>query len=1157
MPNVRIEFLVDNKTQPGLSGIARGFRGMEKNADGALAKIRALEALVERLRQQKDSGFSKELEKYKAQIEELNKRIEKLQATAQSTKVTPPGLPKATQQFNGLNFSIQQIARELPSLAMGPQMFFLAISNNLPIFTDQLAIARKQFEALTAAGQKATPVWRQVLSSIVSWQTALAVGIMLSVTYGKEIGNFFKELVSGKKEFDAATEAAERFHATMAKGRVEAQKEITQLGILYRVATDAKQPYDERLAAVKELQREYPAYFGNLSEEQILIGQSIDQYNSLRDAIIATSKARAAEKALAENQEQLILLEQTGDAYEQYKRALNDVAEAEAEYDAADKEFDINPAGVKVEITDELVALKGAKNRAREARKELEKELLKLPGGKELWQNIKENYKGNVNNFVDYIQKVNDKLSSVAEDIVLDPKNANKVAKKNARDLAKEMREAAAKERKAAAAERKEEQTENLNNRYEEKLLRQKQEYDQLLVEQEEKGFDKERAAIRTRHKKRIEEYEMQEKELIALVKKLRAAGKDLGKDAEKEIYETTALKKIASQKVQDRELAEVDKNEYDRFLSNYESYLQGRERITKKYNEDIAKLTDNDRKAAAERAKKKALDDFAVEFAGQFPEFEAWADRIVGMSAQRLKELLSQARTELERLQADPSADQNAIAQAQAKVVKLEKLIPKVENKATDTTRWRDLHTVLKDVIDTFNEVGDSIGGAGGEIVKVMGNVAGATLQMVDSIKAFQEASEKGDKLGMATGILGAISAGLSLITTLAGLFGGESSWERNLRLAREFNEELRIARERLRIDSDEFSNVFGDRLFARYRQNVDVAREALEKLEEVQERIINRGEEIRTIKGITNTGLDGLENIPKTWENPAASIRNMQVQTRHSTWFRSAKYSSLEKLLPELFNGDEVDMELLRKFVEEGDETFQHLSKANQEMLKQMVADWETYEEAIGSVRDYLSEIFGGLGSSLTDALVDAFENGTDAAEVFTESVGQALRKLAKEMIYSQTLGKVFDDAQKRVEEIYKSDSSSETKFAKWSEVMQQLITDAMGQQEEFNSLWAEFQRLAEKNGISIADPEATTQTGKAGALQTVTQDSFSRLEGLVTSIQIHAASLDDEFEGSSETLAQSLGLLQAIASNTEPIRQIYDLLVQLDQAGVKIKG
>lgn len=83
--------------------------------------------------------------------------------------------------------SMAQIARELPSLAMGPQMFFLAISNNIPMFTDAVGNARKEYERLTAAGQKATPVWKQVLSSLFSWQTLMATAITLTVVYSKEI----------------------------------------------------------------------------------------------------------------------------------------------------------------------------------------------------------------------------------------------------------------------------------------------------------------------------------------------------------------------------------------------------------------------------------------------------------------------------------------------------------------------------------------------------------------------------------------------------------------------------------------------------------------------------------------------------------------------------------------------------------------------------------------------------------------------------------------------------------------------------------------------------------------------------------------------------------------------------------------------------------
>lgn len=103
-------------------------------------------------------------------------------------------------KLNSVRMSMAQIARELPALAMGPQMFFLAISNNIPMFTDAVGNARKEYERLTAAGQKAMPVWKQVLKSLFSWQTAMATAITLTVVFGKEIGNFFSTLFPGKSQ---------------------------------------------------------------------------------------------------------------------------------------------------------------------------------------------------------------------------------------------------------------------------------------------------------------------------------------------------------------------------------------------------------------------------------------------------------------------------------------------------------------------------------------------------------------------------------------------------------------------------------------------------------------------------------------------------------------------------------------------------------------------------------------------------------------------------------------------------------------------------------------------------------------------------------------------------------------------------------------------
>ena len=708
-----------------------------------------------------------------------------------------------------------------------------------------------------------------------------------------------------------------------------------------------------------------------------------------------------------------------------------------------------------------------------------------------------------------------------------------------------------------------------LTEQYKAAVRRQQQSLDDQRAELIENEFDREREAIRLNYEKNRQEYERQEQQTLALIRKLRESGADIDSNAEKTFMAGTAAAIAQAAEIRDRELADVDKKEeasYAKLLEKYETYQQGRLRIARKYDQDIAALASNpEAQQLAREAKQKALDDFTEQFASQFPEFEAWADRVVAASVKKLESLVIEAQEELENLQSETPDDGNAIAVARAKLRMAERrYLAKKQNQTkqetTDTTSWTELHRVLTDVIDTFNEVGDAVGGAGGTIIATAGDIAGSTLQIINAVQAYRKAQAASNTLGMASGILGGISAGIGALTTIVNLFeGGETSMERNLRLAREFNEELRIMKERSRIDSDEFDNIFGDRVYDRYKQNIDVVRTSLEELEKVRERILSRGEEKYQLpgewRGGAGTGLSGLFRYEKTWENIADSIANMQVQTRHSTWFRSAKYQSLGSLLPELFTDGEVDMDALRQFVEEGGETFQHLARENQEMLREMVDDWETYEEALTAVRDYLQDIFGDLGRTLTDALVDAFENGTDAADTFADSVGQALRSLAKDMIYSSTLGKVFEDAQKRIEEVMQSDLSDEERFAQWSETMKSLVSDAMEQQDDFNRLWEEFRRIAEENGLSIDEEAGTSQqSGKAGAIQTVTQDSFSRVEGLVTSVQIHSAKIDENIEGIVPVLKGSLEAMNAIRENTEPIPQIYELLQTIKRDGLK---
>lgn len=246
-------------------------------------------------------------------IESLDTKIKELDA---SMGVHTRNVGNYASGFNMLGFQIQQVARELPSLAYGPQIFFAAISNNLPMLADEIARAKKSVDELKKAGQTFTPVWKQIASSIFSWQTLLVAGVAVLTFYGKEITNWVASLFKGKTTIDASAAALERFNSAMAQGSVSAQSELTKLNLLYRAATDLSKPYEERAEAVKKLQDIYPAYFGNMAAEQVMVGNAVGAYENLRDAIIEVAQAKAAQELITENVIKKLKIEGT----DEYKR---------------------------------------------------------------------------------------------------------------------------------------------------------------------------------------------------------------------------------------------------------------------------------------------------------------------------------------------------------------------------------------------------------------------------------------------------------------------------------------------------------------------------------------------------------------------------------------------------------------------------------------------------------------------------------------------------------------------------------------------------------------------------------------------------------------------------------------------------------------------
>ena len=279
---VEVEFLMKDKLTPGMNKA-------EREALELRNTVRLLEAELERLRLAGETAAPNldqsaniaQIHALEKQLEELRGKLKLLQEESESVQVTPADMPNAQRQFNGLHNSIQQMAREMPSLAMGPQMFFLAISNNLPIFTDELARARKEYDELQKSGKKGTPVWKQVLSSLFSWQTAMTTGIMLLVMYGDEIWDWTKNLFSAKKGVDEynislkeMTEIEKDGRAQMVRTRFELKSVIDEI----KNFTGSK---EQEKAKVEELNRKYGESFGyykTLSEWYDTIIQKSEDY---------------------------------------------------------------------------------------------------------------------------------------------------------------------------------------------------------------------------------------------------------------------------------------------------------------------------------------------------------------------------------------------------------------------------------------------------------------------------------------------------------------------------------------------------------------------------------------------------------------------------------------------------------------------------------------------------------------------------------------------------------------------------------------------------------------------------------------------------------------------------------------------------------------
>lgn len=260
---------------------ARTALGQEtKEMQAQEGSIRQLQAQVARLgntyanmsAKMRDSAAGKQM------LETLQKQYAELSKLEQAMGVYRRNVGNYASAWNGLNVSVQQVVRELPSLSMGFNMFFLAISNNLPMLTDEIKAASEAYKQAVAEGNKGVPVWKQVLKSVVSWQTALVVGITILAQYGSQIIDWVSGLFKAKSALDGIREP-------LAKVNGQITLETNKLSSLAAQLQKTTKGSDEWRKVKNTIVDRYGQYLDGLNDEINSVGNLSRAYDKLVESM--------------------------------------------------------------------------------------------------------------------------------------------------------------------------------------------------------------------------------------------------------------------------------------------------------------------------------------------------------------------------------------------------------------------------------------------------------------------------------------------------------------------------------------------------------------------------------------------------------------------------------------------------------------------------------------------------------------------------------------------------------------------------------------------------------------------------------------------------------------------------------------------------------
>lgn len=1241
MEPVRLEILFDDKTLKGMRSVEGNLSGIGLYAKQVIAQLeQELATLQERFRQAMAAGTNTDAQMADIQalqgvVRQLKTELQGLEEQKKKTGSTPLMGDGPAPKLNNVRMSMQQIARELPSLAMGPQMFFLAISNNIPMFTAALASARKEYEALTDAGKKATPVWKQVLSSLFSWQTAMAALITLSVVYGKEIGGWVKSLFGVKDAALSAAKAQEKVNESFRSSSSDVAEQVT----LVRSLSERWKELGDNMADKKQFITENKKEFGKLGVE---VGNVNDAENLLVDntdvfigAMILRAEAAAAFKLATEQTEKALkkqneieerrkkgptfwdkfranffssasgsatytrqadaptaeqLSENAVSALEEEQKAAEDTAKSYTDlFLARTKEWKerLKSAGIK---EDDGRETKDTGKSARDYQDELADARIRAQQKLEAAR-ISVMREGIRKRQALARQELDESLAQIDKEERDTLKKMDEAEKKRGVKSTPEERQAVrdnASQQRAMATMGYLKESYDIEKEFRDRNLREWVEYYKEYGTYQEK-----RAAL-------DKEYNHKIGQLYEERRKAEAEGDAAG-------VESLDLQIARATKDKGKELIKLDYKQ----LTESPDYIRAFENLRETSTGTLNSLLEQfgkAKQAAAQVLSPEDLREYTTTIREIMDEldsrnpFQALADRKSELAEAERE--LAEARKNLETVNAGgrvstgvryndrtgkmeetyltAAAAMEKYNKAQDKVARSSSRVEKAEKEAAD---------IVGELARAVGELGGAIGGQAGEIITLMGDVALFTLTTIDSLgKVAQTGVNAISAVEKASVILTIISAAIQLFQKISELGNNRAfrQYEAYAEKIKEINaltdavNEYRIAAlEAQQAESNWFS---ADNLknLRDYRALHDeVAKAYADKAMESQ--AIYRNESGGGwLTGALNWVMGNLSALSwwdewrDIWgqgdykEGQTAAINNLRIETRKkSSGFlgtgiggKSQKTEDLvtwarNQGLGELFDDEGlINKELAQSLIDNyGDK----LVGQTKETLEALIELREKYDEYIEQLHEYVSSLYEPLTENFVDSLWDWFDNGKDALDSFKDYASDTFRDIVSDMMRTIVLDKVVgsfgDDIAALYEEYAKGKIDETELMKKVAERTEGLVGDYQSAIPELQNIMDLVGGYLKDAGIDIRQPEGSSQSGRAGTVTSMTEETAGRLEGIGNAALDRIINIDNNLTRHLEGMATSLG---KIAGNSEYLRHLETINENIAELrrGVKLK-